>query len=65
MNHTKYLLAELRCAALRAHLAASDLEAIGLALRGQLITAEQAIDLIDEVDCMRFVGVGESKEAAS
>lgn len=65
MNHRDYLLAEMRCAEMRHRLAASDLEAIGLALRGQLITAEQALELLDDADALRFVGVGASKEAAS
>jgi len=51
-----YLLAEIRCATLRARLAASDLDAIGLALKGGLITPFQAIQHIEEVDALRFLG---------
>jgi hypothetical protein len=50
-----YLLAEIRCAVLRARIAADDLVAIGLALRGGLITSAQALDLIDDCDALRFV----------
>jgi hypothetical protein len=51
-----YLLAELRCAALRARLAADDLVAIGLALKGGLITPGQAIGHVEETDALRFLG---------
>ena len=51
-----YLLAEIRCATLRARLAASDLDAIGLALKGGLITPFQAIQHIEEADAFRFLG---------
>jgi hypothetical protein len=51
-----YLLAEFRCAALRAKLAANDLVAIGLALKGGLITPYQAIMHIQETDAFRFLG---------
>jgi hypothetical protein len=51
-----YLLAEFRCAALRAKLAANDLVAIGLALKGGVITPYQAIMHIEETDAFRFLG---------
>ena len=51
-----YLLSELRCARLRAQLAASDLDAIGLVLKGGLITAFQAVAHIEEADAFRFLG---------
>jgi hypothetical protein len=50
-----YLLAELRCAALRARLAANDIDAIGIALNGDLITAIEAIELLDDTDAIRFL----------
>jgi hypothetical protein len=50
-----YLLAELRCAALRARLAANDIDAIGIALNGDLITAIEAIELLDDADAIRFL----------
>ena len=34
----QYLLAELRCAALRARLWQADIEAVGIALKGKLVT---------------------------
>jgi hypothetical protein len=51
-----YLLAEFRCAAQRAKLAANDLVAIGLALKGGLINPYQAIMHIEETDAFRFLG---------
>jgi hypothetical protein len=49
VNRTEYVLAELRCAALRARLAACDIDTIGIALRGGAIDADIAIELL--VDC--------------
>ena len=54
-NKTGYLLAELRCATLRARLVASDLDAIGLALKGGLITSVQALELLDDCDLFRYI----------
>jgi hypothetical protein len=53
---TAYLLAEFRCAARRAKLAADDLVAIGLALKGGLITNAQALAHIEATDGFRFLG---------
>ena len=53
---TAYLLAEFRCAARRAKLAADDFVAIGLALKGGLITPYQAVMHIEETDAFRFLG---------
>ena len=51
-----YLLAEFRCAALRAKLAADDLVAISIALKGGLITNAQALGHIEATDAFRFLG---------
>lgn len=51
-----YLLAEMRCASLRLRLEQSDIDAIGLALKSGLITADQAIVLLNDCDALRFVG---------
>lgn len=55
-THTDYLLAELRCAALRARLWQSDIEAIGLALKAGLISPEKAIELVDESGALHLLG---------
>jgi hypothetical protein len=54
-NHTDYLLAELRCAALRARLARSDIEAVGVALKGGLISPDQAVELLNDCDALIYV----------
>ncbi len=56
MNRVEYLLAELRCASLRARLAQADIEAVGLALKGGLISPDQAVLLLADADCLGFVG---------
>lgn len=52
----EYLLAELRCATLRARIWQADIEAVGLALKGTLITPEQALELLHDCDVLRLVG---------
>ena len=64
MSTREYLLKEIRCAALRARLLQNDLEAIGLALRGCLITPEQALEHLRDCDCLRLVGVAQQERAA-
>ena len=48
-NHAlqQTLLAELRCASLRARLAACDIDAIATALRFNLVTVEAALRMLD------------------
>lgn len=55
-DFTDYLLAELHCAALRARILQADIEAVGLALKGGLISPDQALDLLHDVDALRIVG---------
>jgi hypothetical protein len=56
MTRHEYLLAELRCASLRARLWQADIEAVGLALRGGLIEPEQALGLLHDCDALHLVG---------
>jgi len=42
------VLAKLRCLSLRARIILADIDAIGLALKGGLISPEQAIALLDD-----------------
>ena len=51
-----YLVAEFRCAAQRARLAADDLDAISLALKGGLVTPYQAMVHIEETRRISFSG---------
>jgi len=55
MSRVDYLLAELRCASLRARLWQADIEAVGLALKNGLITAEQALELLHDCDALQLV----------
>jgi hypothetical protein len=56
MNYEDYLLAELRCASLRARIIQADIDAVGLAFKHHLISADQAIALLHDVDVLRLVG---------
>jgi hypothetical protein len=55
MTLPEYLLAELRCASLRARLLQADIDAIGIALKSDLITTEEAIDLLHDCDLLRYI----------
>ena len=51
-----YLLAEMRCASLRARILQHEIDAIGIALKGGAISADQALDLMQGVDLLRLIG---------
>jgi hypothetical protein len=59
VDRRDYLLAELRCAALRARLWQADIEAVGLALKAGLVEPEQALELLHDCDALYLVGVRE------
>jgi hypothetical protein len=56
-DHTAYLLAELRCAALRARLVACEIDSIGVALRGGWLDAHEALAWLREEcpDALHYV----------
>jgi hypothetical protein len=54
-DHRDYLLAELRCAVLRARLWAADIEAVGIALKGGLIEPDQALEILADCDALLVV----------
>jgi hypothetical protein len=54
-DRTAYLLAELRCAALRARLAACEIDAIGIALRSGMIDPGTAIAWLHDSDVLHYV----------
>jgi len=56
VDRRDYLLAELRCAALRARLWRADIEAVGLALKGGVVTPDQALELLHDCDALHLVG---------
>jgi len=69
-NHTQddypdYVLAEMRCAALRAQLLHNDILAISLALKAKLIDADCAIEHLWNCDALRLVAPSSAITAAS
>jgi hypothetical protein len=56
MSFAEYILSELRAASLRARLLGSEIDAIGVAVKGGLVTAEQALVLMNRVDLLRVIG---------
>jgi hypothetical protein len=61
----KYLIQEFTCAVLRARLEANDLEAIGLALKAGIVTAEQALELAADSGCLRWIAPPNHVEGAA
>lgn len=57
MSRRDYLLAELRCASLRARLWQADIDAVGLALKADLVEPEQALEFLAHCDCLQLVGI--------
>jgi hypothetical protein len=55
LTRRDYLLAELRCASLRARLLQADIDAVGMALKAGLVEPEQALELLDECDCLQLI----------
>ena len=55
MNRIEYLLAELRCAALRARLAACDIDAIGIALRAGMINPDIALEWLHDRNALSYL----------
>lgn len=55
-DRKEYILAEMRCAAIRARLWEHDINAVGLALRGGLIDTDQALAMLQDCDCLHLVG---------
>jgi hypothetical protein len=55
MSRRDYLLAELRCASLRARLWQSDIDAVVAALKAEWITPEQAVETLADCDCLQLI----------
>jgi hypothetical protein len=51
-----FLLSQLRCASLRAKLAANELDSIGVASRGNPITSEYALEWLHEAGLQDCIG---------
>jgi hypothetical protein len=55
MTRRDYLIAELRCASLRARLQVHDIDALAMALKAGLVEPEQALELLADCDCFQFI----------
>jgi len=55
MPDKEFLLAALRRAALRARLAANELDTIGLALKQNLVSFDDAVSWLDEINLLDHV----------
>jgi hypothetical protein len=55
MMRRDYLIAELRCASLRARLWQADIDAVGMAFKAGLVEPEQALELLRECDCLQLI----------
>jgi len=64
MTRLDYLLAELRCASLRARLWQADIDAVGMALKAGLVAPEHALELLQECDALHLVAPTREEEAA-
>ena len=53
----EYILAELRCAALRARLVLADVDAVGLALKSGFMTPEAAAAALWDTDATWYIGL--------
>lgn len=54
-SYRRYVLAELRCAFLRARLLENDIAAVGIALKDGLIDADNAVEHLSECGVLRLV----------
>jgi hypothetical protein len=53
----EYILAEFRCALVKAKLAQLDIEATALALKSRIVTPEQAVAMFWESEAIHFLGL--------
>jgi hypothetical protein len=53
----KYILAEFRCALIKARLAQCDIEAVAAALELRIVTPEQAAELFWDSPSIQFLGL--------
>ena len=56
-NRKEYVLAEFRCAIVKARLALLDLEAAAVALKAGFVTPEQAVGMFWDSQAIQFLGL--------
>jgi hypothetical protein len=54
-KRSDYVLAELRCASLRARLWQLDIEAVGIALEAGWISPEDAVEALADCNCLQLI----------
>lgn len=64
-NFREYLLSELRCAAIRTRLMTAEINSIGVALRGNFITTNDAIEWLHECGVLGLVAMSSAITCAS
>jgi hypothetical protein len=52
-----YVLAEFRCAVIKARLAELEIQSVGLALKYRLVSPEQAVELFWDSEAVQFLGL--------
>jgi hypothetical protein len=63
MTRVDSLVAELRCASLRARLWQADIDAVAIALKGGLVEPEQALELLADCEALHLVGAVREEES--
>lgn len=56
-NHREFLLAALRAASLRAKLFDADVSTIGIALKANMVTPEEAVKWIKDIGALESIGM--------
>jgi hypothetical protein len=54
-NYVHYLLAELACAAIRTRLLSAEIDSIGVALRGAIITPDGAMEWMADIGALGLI----------
>lgn len=55
----EYLLVAIRCARLRAQLLQNEIDEIGVALKGRMVTPDVALCWLSEIGAIQFIDIGE------
>ncbi len=55
MDYRKYVLAELRCSRLRSKLITNEIETVGMALKGGLISEDDAVAWMNEIGALELL----------
>jgi hypothetical protein len=64
-NYTAFMLGQLRCAGIRARLMTAEIDTIGVALRGNFITADDAIAWLHEAGAIGLIAMSSATFAST